>query len=408
MRLRLDHPAVVTGLWEDGKVRHELVRVGADFEFAEYSSAEAPLSFEVRDPHQNETVNKVRTIGGRHFQRWKHDEPSCAFGSDANLMRSLYHGKQLDFRTIESLVEAEIQRVRRMNGDRGIENTNRKPLKRELLDGLETVAVSCMKAPLLKNWQRLGADVSEEVKRWHDLIAEVLANIVLVDGAPYVRTFEPCYRVEHPTAFGGRFATGASISANNAHDYAKEPDRLVINPETGFERLGELALVLGFQNFAATDLNDAIRFCQESGWHFNGNQKHEIIVHDSTAIGIDYLEMETARHARMLHQRAEWMIKEVRKREGTDVYCGEPVDVAVMRTQIDAVRSSLLLWQTDRTRIHDLAAPFEDLLEHSLHWEDAQPTKSTFDHADQMEAFKLREDMVPIRVSPITGATLCV
>lgn len=57
----LEHPAVVTGKWENGHIRRELVRVSDDFEIAEYSSEEAPRTFTVRDL-RTELCKTVRTV----------------------------------------------------------------------------------------------------------------------------------------------------------------------------------------------------------------------------------------------------------------------------------------------------------------------------------------------------------
>lgn len=406
MRFSFNHPAIVTGTWENGHVRRELVRVAADFEIAEYTSDEAPLTFEVYDHYQNETSLRVRTIGGRHYRRWTWDEPSCAFGSDAQLLRSLYNGKEFDFSAIEELVDAEIRRLTTTPLFAGIENTQRKPFKRELEDGLNTLAVSCMKAPMLKNWQWLGPDTQGEVAEWRDRVAATLANVVMVNDIPHVRTFEPCYQVSHAASWG-RSSQPIRVSADKASFYAQEPDRTLVDPRTGLESLGKGALMIGTHNFAATDFHDMRRFCVESGWGADSNPRHDIVVHDPSAIGIDYLEMETVRHARMLHDRAQGILRNAAERDGVKVWYGETLDTQSLLAQLEAVRGSLVVWQSERNGTDDLASPFEDLLEHVLHLEDARPTQSSFGLSEQMASFKVREDMSPVVVAPIPGATPC-
>ncbi|MBY3157271.1 hypothetical protein HFO56_33645 [Rhizobium laguerreae] len=403
MRFTFNHPAVVTGTWENGHVRRELVRVAADFEIAEYSSAEAPLTFEVRDQTSNETSLRIRTVGGRHYKRWRWDEPSTIFGTDSQFLRSLYNGRELEFSGIERLVDAEITRVKSFDHYRSIENTERRPFKREEEAGLGPLSVSCMKAPMLKNWQWLGPDAATEVADWRDRTAAILGNVAFVDGIPHVRTFEPCYRVSHAPLGSSR--KGVIVSVDNASFYAKEPDRTVVDPATGFEILGKNALMIGLHNFAPTEFHDLRSFCLECGWGFDDRPRQEIVTHDPSAVGLDYLEMETVRHARMLHDRAGQMIKLVVLRDGAEVFCGQPVDTHILQAQMDALRISLLSWQSDRNGTDKLAAPFEDLLEHVLHWEEARPTKATFDISDQMASFKVREDMSPVVVAPIAGAT---
>ncbi|MCV9964122.1 hypothetical protein OIU34_19760 [Pararhizobium sp. BT-229] len=402
MRFSFEHPAVVTGKWENGHVRRELVRVAADFEIAEYSSEEAPRTFTVRDL-STELCKTIRTLDKGHYMRWRYDEPSSSFGSDSQLLRSIYNGKMLDFQAIGALVSDEIKRVQKITQYKEIENTSRRPLKRELEVGLDTLEVSCMKAPILKNWQWLGPDVQQELSDWRDRIGAVLANIILVDGIPHMRTFEPCHRVRHTTTFNGRVG---DIEAYSALVYTAEPDRTSFDPKTGLENLGGNALMIGTHYFAATERPEAFRFAEESGWGV-GSLRHEIEVHDESAVGLDFLEMETVRHARILHDRAGTMLEHVKDRDGVDIYCGQAVDTEMMRSQIEALRASLLDWQSERKGTDELASPFEDLLEHVMHWEDARPTKSSFGLPEQMASFKVREDMSPVIVAPIAGATPC-
>jgi hypothetical protein len=404
MRFTFNHPAVVTGIWENGNVRRELIRVAADFEIAEYTDAEAPLTFDVQDRWRDQGV-RLRTVGGRHYKRWQWDEPYAAFGPEAQLIQSLYHGKELDFSGIEEMLDAELRRVKAIDAYRGIENTERKPLKREVHTGLSPLAVSGMKAPILKNWQWLGPDTEPEVAAWRDRISAMLANIALVDGVPHVRTFEPCYQVSHtPRAGSGR---GVIVSVENSRFYAKEVDRTRVDPRSGLEILGKNALMIGTHNFGPTEFQDLRRFCVESGWGSDDNPRYDIITHDPDAVGLNYLEMETVRHARILHDHAGRMLQNAVKRDDVDVYRGQQVDMRMVLAQLEALRVAIITWQSERNGTHRLAAPFEDLLAHVLHLEDSQFTKPSFDISDQMKSFNVREDMAPVIVAPVAGATPC-
>jgi hypothetical protein len=400
MRVTLDHPAVVTGTWENGHVRRELVRVSANFDIAECSTEEAPRSFTVRDLH-TDLRKTFRTVDKKQFKRWTGDEPAHSFGPDSQLMRSLYNGKSLDFGAIGALVSDEITRVQKTSQYREIENTSRRPLKRELQGGLDTLEVSCMKAPLLKNWQWLGPDVDQEVADWRDRISSILANIILVDGIPHMRTFEPCHRVRHATTLSGRIG---DVDAHLTSLYSTKPDRTSVDPETGLENLGKNALMIGSHYFAATEFEEAVAFAEESGWGV-GRRQHEIDVHDESAVQFDYFEMEMVRHARMVHDLAGNMIANIRREDGADTYHGRPVNAAMMRTYLDAMRTAIVAWQSNREATDNLAEPFEALVEQVLHWEKARLTKPTFDLSDQLSSFKLREDMAEIKLSPVMGAT---
>jgi hypothetical protein len=149
------------------------------------------------------------------------------------------------------------------------------------------------------------------------------------------------------------------------------------------------------------------RFCEESGWGSDERPRYDIITHDPNAVGLDYLEMETVRHARILHDSAGRMMLRVVKRDDVNVFVGQEVDTRIMLAQMEALRVAIVAWQAERNGTDNLAAPFEDLLEHVLHWEDLELTKSAFDLGDQMESFKVREDMAPVIVAPVAGATPC-
>ncbi|MCS4090212.1 hypothetical protein [Rhizobium sp. BK176] len=404
MRFNFNHPAVVTGTWENGNIRRELVRVAAEFEIVEYSDAEAPRTFDVHDRWQDQNV-RIRTVGGRHYKRWRWDEPHAAFGPESQLIQSLYNGKELDFAGIEAMLDSEVTRVKTIDAYRGIENTDRKPLKREAQAGLSSLAVSGMKAPILKNWQWLGPDTESEVATWRERISAMLANIAFVDGIPHVRTFEPCYQVSRTQLGSG---SGVLVSVENARFYAKEVDRTLVDPKTGFEILGKNALMIGAHNFSPLEFQDLRRFCVDAGWGSDDSPRYDIVTHDTDAVGIDYLEMETVRHARILHDHAGRMLKNsVKRDDGVEVYYGQQVDTHRMLAQLEALRVAILRWQSERNGTDHLAAPFEDLLDHVLHLTDSQFGKPAFGITEQMESFGVREDMAPVVVAPVAGATPC-
>jgi hypothetical protein len=406
MRFTFNHPAVVTGTWDNGDVRRELVRVGADFEIAEYSSAEAPLSFTVRNRSSQETSSSIRTVASGHHKKWTRDEPSCGFGSDAVLMQSIYTGNHLAFKAIRDLVYDEVRRVYSAVDYRGIQNTDRKLLKREIKEGLDSLSVSCMKAPMLRNWQWLGSDVENEVASWRQNIADLFARIILVDGVPYTRCFEPCYGVFHADTIGRINQANDLIRTSTTAIYSEEPDRVSYDTQTGLNIMKREAFVLGSHFFAATDYDDAVRFIQESGGIANGEIKNEIIVHDPSAVMTDFLEMETVRHARIVHDRAQKLVHALQRDEdGVCFYNGQEVDAEIMCSQIKNMETALVTWQEDKIGIDALSAPFEELLEHVLHWSDSQWVNSSYDLEAQMDAFKLREDMSPVTVPAFAGAT---
>lgn len=400
MRIRFDHPAVVTGTWENGHVRRELVRVSTDFEVKEYSDAEAPRSFTVVDDAAG-TSREFRTVGGRHYKKWCLDKPEDTFYPGSNILNSIYTGKQLDFPSLTDILNAEIAQARQQSRYRDIENTERHVLKRELTLGLDSRAVALMKAPHLKGWRWLGPDTEAEVADWRNRTAEVFGKIIMVDGCPHVLSYEPCYRLNASGTTTRTRRGPARMFTSTVAVYGDHLKGRSIETDTGFENLGYLALLLGDQFFAANDRDGLTQFAEASGWGLSEGRGETIVVHDADVASTDFLELETVRHARIIYDRAGLMVRHIRKVDNVEQYSGRPIEKAVMLENMENLRQAILEWQAERNGTEGLAAPFEDLLTEMIGWENGNQKINEFDLLDQVKAFKIREDMADVTIIPV-------
>lgn len=399
MRIKFDHPAVVTGTWENGHVRRELVRVPDEFEIQEFSDAEAPRSFTVVDDESGTAVQEFRTVGGRHYKLWSLDKPEATFNPGSNIMNCVYTGKQLDFPALTDILKAEIAKVRKYSQYRDIENTERPVLRREANLGFDSRAVALMKAPHLKGWRWLGADTDAEVADWRGRTAEVFGKIIMVDGRPHVLSYEPCYRLNASGTTTGNRKGPAQMTTSDVAVYGGH--LRTIDPNTGFEKLGYLALLLGDQFFAANDRDGLTQFAEASGWGLRDEQGETIVVHDDGVVSINFLELETVRHARIIYERAGLMVGHIRKVDGVEQYSGRPIDKTVMLENRESLRQAILEWQAERNGTDCLATLFEDLLAEMIRWEDGNRKLNEFGLLDQVKAFKIREDMADVTIIPV-------
>ncbi|MBY3433638.1 hypothetical protein HFN89_05695 [Rhizobium laguerreae] len=399
MRIRFDHPAVVSGTWDNGQVRRELVRVESDFEIKELSEAEAPRSFDVIAT--GGTLHEYRAVGGRHYKKWTLDVGVEQLNPDSNIMGSIYTGKNLDFPVLTDVLKAEIRETRKHAGPAHIENTERPVLKRESRAGFDSRAVSLIKAPILKRWQWLGPETDAEVADWRERTAEVLDKIIMVGGYLYTLSYEPCYRLNASGTSTHIRRGPAHMVTHNMSVYGDQLKGRPVDPNTGLENLGYLALLLGDQFFGANDRDEVAEFAKASGWGLSDQGMETIVVHDDIGPSADFLELETVRHARIVYDRARLMSEQTRRVNHVDQYSGRPVDKKAMRQNMEVLRQAILEWQNARNGTDSLAAPFEGLLAEIMRWEDGNRKLNGFDLIDQITAFKTREDMADVTVVPV-------
>ncbi|MDW9481315.1 hypothetical protein GOB57_21960 [Sinorhizobium meliloti] len=407
MRIRFDHPAVVSGTSDDGNIRRELVRVASDFEIKELSDRDAPRSFTV--DVNGTPIHEFRVVGGRHYKKWILDRPQDMLVPGSNLMNSIYTGGNLDFPALNDVLKAEIRETRKNPHPTHIENTERTVLKREKNAGFDSRAVAMMKATPLRRWRWLGPDTDAEVADWRTRTAGVFDRIILVDGNFYTHAYEPCYRLNASGSSSHAMGRPAGMVPRGpaelaAHDMAVYGHTLKdrrTDGSTGLESLGYLALLLGDQYFAANDLDGIAEFAEASGWGLKQTGQ-TIVVYDGVEPSRDFLELETVRHARLVYDAARVMVAQVRGVNPSECkYGGRKVDKLAMERKMESLRRAIVEWQDERSGTDGLAAPFEDLIAEIVEWEDGNPKRNRFDLFDQIKAFKIREDMADVTIIPI-------
>jgi hypothetical protein len=391
MRIRFDHPAVVSGTSQNGDVRRELVRVPSDFDIKELSDREAPRSFTVEV--QGSALHEFRMVDGRPYKKWIFDKPQDITAPDSNLMKSIYTGANVDFPVLTDILKAEIRETRRLSGPAQIENTERPVLKREARDGFESRSVALMKAPHLKRWQWLGTDTDAEVADWREHTAAMFDKIILVDGCPYMLSYEPCYRLSN-----GGLSRAAELGPNDISLYGSALKGRPTDGNTGLETLGFLGLSLGDQYFAPNDMDGIAEFAEASGWGLK-HTGQTIVVHNGAEPSGDFMELETVRHARLVLDGARVMIGQVKGQNHLQYqYQGRQVDKLAMQRKMECLRKAIVAWQGERSGTEGLVAPFEDLWTAIVQWEDGRPKRNAFELQDQVKAFRVREDLAAVNV----------
>jgi hypothetical protein len=395
MRIRFDHPAVVSGVWHDGSPRRELVRVASDFEIRELSDTDAPRSFTV--DVEGSTLQEFRTLGGRQYKKWALDGPRDPLAAESNLMKSIYTGGSLDFPVLTDVLKAEIRETRKHSGPAQIENTDRKVLKREATLGFDSRAVALLKAQNLRRWQWLGTETDAEVADWRERTAAVFDRIILVDGHAYTHSYEPCYRLVNAGAT--RALRGpASLVPQDRSVYGNSLKGRQTDGNTGLETLGYLGLVLGDQYFAANDMDGIAEFAEASGWGLKQSGQ-TIVVHDDADTSGDFTELETVRHARLVLDGARVLVSQVKGQNPTQYHFeGRAVDKLAMEQKMERLRCAIVTWQDERNDTDGLTAPFEDLYAEIVQWQDGRPKRNMFDLQDQIKAFRIREDLSDVNV----------
>lgn len=405
MLLTVNYPAIVTGHATDGSVRRELVRVPSHFEIAEVSASDLPLSFVVNGTFFDGRVSEVRSAKGEHYERWTHDAPSVALAGSLRL--SLYTGKNIDFRPLTDVVRTEIAKLALDSHTPGVSGSavgriSVVPTKRELSQGLDPFSSSCMRAPLLRNWRWLGPDAESELADWKAKTQAVLSNIVIVDGNPHVRCFEPCYEVVHPAR--SNFRKEASVYPGRARAYSRFVDCAVTDPETGLAAMGAYEGWSDRHFFPAHDKGDILRFVSDMGWNRQPIPNGRIDVLATEPPFLDYAEMEAVRFGKLLLQSAMQKEESFSRKDGGPWY-GEAVNVDELSGQIGALRSALLDWQDGKRGAEIIAAPFEALLEHMEFIHEASHAIREGSLLEKIDAFKVREDSGAVRIPAVFGAT---
>lgn len=386
MRITLEHPVVVTGTWDAGTIRHDLVRTAGEFEIAEYAGADAPVTFRIGNGRDLE----YRTIEGRHY-RPAPDLEECATIQDS-ASRLLLIRDEFGVDPISRLLADEAARIKRdFDASAGIQNRNQRFLTREEKIGHTQDSVDCMKAPKLRNWRWLSSNTAVEVERWRAAAADILSNLVLIDGIPHRRVAEPRIGLHF---ISGPLIETAPLYTRQVHRHDPDLD--------GLHDMGENALMFGYQYFGLGEIEDMYAFASELGWEaerqFNGL---EII--DDSALSVDHLKMETVRHARIaVHRVTRALASKLPKHEIRDWEMDVGPVVSELGRCLVTLRGSILEWQQHQGDTESVSAGLDNLLEALENLPDAPKAAATdrgFTIIDQMNALRLRQDAAPISLS---------
>jgi hypothetical protein len=367
VRVTIEIPAVISGTWEtSGADRHDLVRVPTDFDIPEFSEADAPLAFE--DRHRG---NLVRIIDSKLYRAWPtHGTAREAFEEESSLHKAMFVGG-LDFSSLSSIALDYIRDLKKENPFANVENSRRDLSATERNKGYDAPSITCLKAPLFRNWRWVASDTAERIEGWRGIAREFMGNFAIVDGCSYVRCFEPCYVLERV-----RDSARANIRQATTHVYAKEVHRRTTYGG-GLEVMGDDALQSGTHFFSATDPQGALALADQLEWDIM-SMEPAIEVHDPDAAQTDFLEMETARHAMML-------MSACRRDLSSD-------------PMVETLRQAILNWQDGRAGHAAMASAFHALRESEL----ADVSERTSWLKQQMSAFLRREDGTPVQIRTMT------
>lgn len=372
--MMIEHPVIVSGTFPNGAARHELVRTPAEFEFRELSEAEAPPAFTDSIDRQS-----VRVLDGKLYRAWFHINPASeSLGEKGALRKALFGGGAIDFRSLGKLVQDAARSIEQQDPFTTVANTNRTLERRDRKNGYSEDGIVCIRAPILKNWRWLSPDTEETISKWRTITADLLDNVVVIGGRPYLRCFEPGFRVED-------LGEGqASIHEASTGVYAREAHRSSYFDD-GLEIMGPTALACGSHYFSATDPEGPAALAEQMGWRLCG-KVYPIDVCEADYEHTDFLEMETVRHARMLLDWAEMAIAVSR------VKAPDP-EMPVLEGLASELRSFILDWQVEKAEYTSLAKAFHTLRESKF--SDAFVIGR---RALQIEAFVTREDAAPVRI----------
>ncbi|MCV9964123.1 hypothetical protein OIU34_19765 [Pararhizobium sp. BT-229] len=374
MRMTIEHPVIVSGTWPNGSARRELVRIPTEFEFREFSELEAPLAFTDGIDRQS-----VRVVDGKLYRAWFYvNRASESLGENGALRKALFGGGALDFEPLGKLVRDAARSIKEADPFTEVGNIDRVLEWRDRKNGYNQHGIICVKAPMFRNWRWLSPDTDERIGEWRGIATELMHNVVIVGDRPYVRCFEPCYRLEY-------LGEGqASLHEATTGVYAKEAHR-ADRFDDGLEIMGPSALAYGSHYFSATDPDGPGALADQMGWRLCG-KVHPVEVHDVDAAQTDFLEMETVRHARMMLDWAERSIA-VSKVKAPDP------EMPVMESLARELRSTILDWQEKKAGYVPVSTAFHRLRESSF-----SPATADTRPKLQLEAFVSREDASPVRI----------
>lgn len=358
MRVKFTHPAIASGRNPDGSPRAELCRVESEFEVPEYSFDDAPVALVASG--LSRPSDYFHLYEGKLYKAFPDGQDGGHFDAGSRLSYGLHNGNSHHVH-FEPFYETVSRAAARMEDESGYAlrvNIKRELLKREQKANMREVTKACLNAPMLRKWNWLSPDADLEIEHWRSIAAEKMANVVLINGVPALRAFEPCYVLNE--TFGA-----PQIHVGSKHAYAKQV-HVVDKANDGLEILGEGSRQRHAHYFAASDYAGAEAFAKTIGWRLIPDQKPSIRIVNEDAVHDDFDSLETIRHAHLLLATLESGQNQYHLqsylREGTHV---GPVLSQLMdgaRTLKDRVVS----WQDRKDDVDGVRRELTPLMEHAL------------------------------------------
>jgi hypothetical protein len=358
MRVKFTHPAIVSGQNPDGSPKAELCRMESEFEVPEYSFDDAPVALVASG--LSRPSDYFHLHDGKLYKAFPDGQDSGHFADGSPLSYGLHNGNShhVHFEPFYETVSRSAARIEDESGYALQLNIKRELLKRETKINMREVTKACLNAPMLRKWNWLSPDVDHEITHWRSIAAEKISNIVLINGVPALRAFEPCY-VLNETYGAPQIQVGSKRAyANQVHVVDKASD--------GLELLGEGSRQRHAHYFAASDYDGAEAFAKEIGWRLLPDQKPRINIRDEAAVTDDFDTLETVRHAHLLleavdSREAQYQIDSY-TREGTDV---APM-LAQLKTGVRTLKGELLSWQNQKSDVNGVRRELVTQMEHAL------------------------------------------
>jgi hypothetical protein len=395
MEIRFDYPAIVSGnVNPDGSIRHDLVRIPDTFEIKEVSDADLPPSFEIADNTRSNSQNVVyRFADGRHFKPILYGRLQAIAYDDSSFRDEVLTGRGLAFQGLKDVVRSNIAPLRIWE----INNTERRVTTREQIRGLDGAMVAINKAPHLKNWKWLGADLDKEIATWKERVQGIFERYRIVGNTLYVETHEPCYEVQH-AAYGGRSERYGKILVGSKSSLGHTLKPILTEPNTGFEVWESGSTLLGKAMFSANAMAQVRDFIEEAKWKCYESLEKEIIVHNKEAVSDDFMDLEAVRTARTVFEFGKMMEQTAKDQGGSSFYKNSPVDLTKFMSLREELRASIVEWQAEKQDVSKLERVMMALFNEMNHWERGQNVRaySRFILPDQIEAFNVMRDQSDI------------
>lgn len=339
MHVKFTHPVIVGGTDGGGNPRFELCRMESEFEVPEYTREEAP--FAIVTSGVGKPSEYVHTLDGKFYKASPDGRNGGRFDEGGLLSYYLHNGNSdhVQFEPFHQTVNYAKHDLERDGGYQV--NVRRELLKKEQKAGMREVAKACMKAPMLRKWSWLSADVDEQIAKWREIAAEKIANIVIIDGVPSIRCFEPGYVLTNK--YGA-----AQIQVSTKHVYQYQVHRSE-KLDNGLELLGPGAGEYGTHYFSATQYEDAVAFARLIGWELVPSTRPLIRVLDEQHIvSDDFHALETVRHARMLLSAADRItLQEDKRAKAGEEPIPDPLAGEFVAGS-EALMHEVLAWQEQR------------------------------------------------------------